>query len=84
MPNIKPISELRNYDEVLNGVEVGEPIFLTKNGRGRFAILDVREYNLIQAKLKLMSELYEGKKSGEQNGWLSLEEVERNLGIFDA
>ena len=38
MPNIKPISDLRNYTEVLRDVAVGAPVFLTKNGRGRYAI----------------------------------------------
>lgn len=31
MPNIKPISDLRNYNEVLRDVEEGSPVFLTKN-----------------------------------------------------
>ena len=35
MPNIKPISDLRNYSDVLRDVSVGAPVFLTKNGRGR-------------------------------------------------
>ena len=35
MPNIKPVSDLRSYNEVLKDVAVGEPVFLTKNGRGR-------------------------------------------------
>ena len=30
MPNIKPISELRNYGELLREVTVGSPVFLTK------------------------------------------------------
>lgn len=30
MPNIKPISDLRNYNEVLRDVEAGSPVFLTK------------------------------------------------------
>ena len=44
MPNIKPVSDLRNYTEVLRDISVGEPVFLTKNGRGRFVILDIDEY----------------------------------------
>ena len=35
MPNILPVSDLRNYNEVLKNCQVGEPVFLTKNGRGR-------------------------------------------------
>lgn len=40
MPNIKPISDLRNYTEVLHDVAVGAPVFLTKNGRGRYDGVD--------------------------------------------
>ena len=34
IPNILPVSDLRNYNEVLKSCQVGEPVFLTKNGRG--------------------------------------------------
>ena len=37
MPNIKPVSDLRNYTEVLRDVSVDAPVFLTKNGRGHIA-----------------------------------------------
>ena len=83
MPNIKPISDLRNYSEVLHDVAVGAPVFLTKNGRGRYAILDIQDYEKIQATLRLMSELAKGRRSGETEGWLTLEEVESHLGIAD-
>ena len=36
MPNILPVSDLRNYNEVLKNCQIGEPVFLTKNGRGKF------------------------------------------------
>lgn len=81
MPNIKPISDLRNYSEVLHDVDVGAPVFLTKNGRGKYAIMDMREYEKIQATIKLMNELAKGRKSGEEEGWLTVEEVERGLGL---
>jgi len=80
MPNIKPVSDLRNYNEVLRDITVGEPVFLTKNGRGRYAIMDIDEYEKTQAKIRLMSELAKGEKSGREKSWLSLEEVEINLG----
>ncbi len=44
MPNIKPISDLRNYGEVLRDVAIGSPVFLTKNGHGRYAVMDIEEY----------------------------------------
>ena len=36
MPNILPVSDLRNYNEVLKNCRKGEPVYLTKNGRGRY------------------------------------------------
>jgi prevent-host-death family protein len=81
MPNIKPVSDLRNYNEVLRDIAVGEPVFLTKNGRGRYAIVDMQDYEKTQATLKLMSELAKGEKSGKEQGWLSIDEVEVSLGV---
>ena len=79
MPNIKPISDLRNYTEVLHDVAVGSPVFLTMNGRGKYAILDMQDYEKTQATLRLMNELAKGKRSGEAEGWLSAEEVKAHF-----
>lgn len=79
MPNIKPISDLRNYSEVLHDVAVGSPVFLTKNGRGRYAILDIQDYEKTQAMLRLMSELAKGRQSGEEEGWISSEEMREHF-----
>jgi len=81
MPNIKPISDLRNYGAVLHDVSVGAPVFLTKNGRGKYAIVDIKDYEKTQATIRLMNELAKGRKSGEEEGWLTLEAVEEHLGI---
>ena len=75
MPNIKPISDLRNYSGVLRDVAEGSPVFLTKNGRGRYAIVDIREYERTQAALKRMDEPAKGGRSGEAGGRLTPEEV---------
>lgn len=85
MPNIKPISDLRNYTAVLDTVAVGSPVYLTKNGRGCFTIMDMKEqeeqqekaqkYDKMEAQLKLMCELSVGKKSGEEEGWISAGDV---------
>lgn len=84
MPNIKPVSDLRNYGEVLREVAVGQPVFLTKNGHGRYAVLDIeeyREYERLQAVSTLMAELEKGRRSGEEDGWISAEDVRTH---FDA
>ena len=36
MPNIKPISDLRNYTEVLKEVDVSSRVYLTRNGHGEY------------------------------------------------
>lgn len=79
MPNIKPVSDLRNYNEVLRDVEDGEPVFLTKNGRGRYVILDIEEFERIKAELKLMSELEKGERSAREKGWIKAEDVEKEF-----
>lgn len=82
MPNIKPVSDLRNYGEVLRDVAVGQPVFLTKNGHGRYAVLDMeeyRQYEVLLAKEKLLSELEKGRRSAEVAGWLDAETVFQEL-----
>ena len=82
MPNIKSVSDLRNYGEVLRDVAVGQPVFLTKNGHGRYAVLDMeeyRQYEVLLAKEKLLKELEMGRRSGENGNWLAAEDVFREL-----
>ena len=78
MPNIKPVSDLRNYSEALRDVAVGAPLFLTKNGHGRYAVLDIgdyEEYEKILAWQQLKRELDKGRQSGEEEGWVSAADV---------
>ena len=81
MPNIKPISDLRNYTEVLKEAQEGAPVFLTKNGRGEYVILDMKEYDKMRATISLMSQLETGEHSARKEGWLSADEVEKTLGL---
>jgi hypothetical protein len=71
MAAISPVSDLRNYNVVLDKVEPGSPVFLTVNGRGRYTIRDIaddEEFEKTKAMLQLMLELYEGRQSGEALG----------------
>ena len=82
MPSIKPVSDLRNYGEVLREVAVGQPVFLTRNGRGRYAVLDMEdyaEYEKMKAMKRLLSELDKGRTSGELEGWLPADEVFQDI-----
>lgn len=80
MPNIRPVSDLRNYTEVLRDIAVGEPVFLTKNGRGRYAIVDIEEYEKTKAVIKLVGELSKGEKSAQGKSWANIADVEKILG----
>ena len=71
MANILPVSDLRNYNEVLKNCHKGEPVYLTKNGRGRFVVMDIEDYERDRAEKKLLMKLQEAEeavKDGE--GWL--------------
>ena len=81
MPNIKPISDLRNYNELLRDISEEEPIFLTRNGRGCYVLQDIKEYERHQAIIKLFSKLVKSEESAREKGWISQEDVERELGI---
>lgn len=78
MAIINPVSDLRNYNSVLEQVSVGSPVYLTVNGHGRFTIRDIaddEEFEKAKAMLRLMCELNTGVRSGEEEGWLSEENV---------
>lgn len=82
MPNIKPISDLRNYNEVLKDCQNGEPVFLTKNGRGKYVLVDIEEYEKQQTILKLLTKLNEADeaiKTGEE--WQTLDDLKASLGV---
>ena len=80
MPNIKPISDLRNYSAVLEDVAVGSPVYLTKNGHGCYTIMDIneqeemsrkaRKYDKMVAELEVMKMLNEGLASANEEGWI--------------
>ena len=40
MPDIAPISDLRNYGQILEKVKPSSPVYLTKNGRGVYGDMD--------------------------------------------
>lgn len=80
MPNIKPISDLRSYTAVLDEVAQGSPVFLTKNGRGRYVIQDISDYERHEAERTLLAQLDYGKRAADERGTLTTEQVR---GVFD-
>ena len=64
MPNIKPISDLRNYTAVISEVAYGKRVYLTRNGHGQCAIIDMKELDELdkqKALYQLMSKLMKQK-----------------------
>lgn len=64
MMNIKPISDLRNYNQVLKEVTNNQPVFLTKNGRGKYAVIDIEDYDKFKASLEMIEQLKQAEASG--------------------
>lgn len=82
MPSIAPISELRNYGQVLEKVKPNSPVFLTRNGHGKYSvhsIEDDEEFENAKAMVKLLTEVNRGIQSGEERGWLSDEDVDKHF-----
>lgn len=77
MPNIKPISDLRNYTDVLKEVTYGERVYLTRNGHGEFAILNMQELDELDKKValvKLFTDLQRAEDRANKEGWISADD----------
>ncbi len=59
MPTIRPISDLRNHAEEISRIchEQGEPVFVTKNGKGDLVVLSQAAYERIQVRLEVYEKL---------------------------
>jgi len=85
MPNIKPVSDLRNYYDVLSEVHENEPVYLTKNGRGAYAIISIDEYEQYQrfkSSIELYNEIKKALDTDEREGVLSEEEAMKAVGLI--
>lgn len=84
MPVIRPVSDLRNYNTVLEHVTEGNPVYLTVNGRGKYVVRDIadeEEFEKTKAMLRLLCELGKGKESGEKEGYVALDAVKKRFGL---
>ena len=63
MPNIRPISDLRNSSNEISEFcrSTREPVFITKNGVGDMVVLSVEMYERQQAQLELYAKLVEAE-----------------------
>ena len=85
MPKIAPVSELRNYGQVLEMVKPSSPVYLTKNGHGVYSlhgIEDDEDYEKARAMVSLITELAKGFGTGEDGEWLTDEELGRRVKVL--
>ncbi len=87
MPNIKPISDLRNYTEVLKEVDTFSRVYLTRNGRGEYGILtmeEIDELDRMKAAYTLFSKLQKAENRAVSEGWIDADDLEKELGVAEA
>ena len=86
MPNIKPISDLRNYTDILKHVDVSKRVYLTRNGHGEYGILtmdEIDELDRYRAAYQLISKLKKSEERANLEGWIPSEDVEKELEVFE-
>lgn len=84
MPNIKPISDLKNYTAVVSEVKYGSRVYLTKNGHGNITMIDMQELDEIEKELAIYKFKYEmavAEKSIREGGTISADDLEAELGV---
>ena len=82
--NIKPISDLNQYNDVLKDVKVGSPVYLTKNGRGKYVIFDIDDPTIVHFEKiafsnDLIEELKKIEKESDEKGWLTEEDIKEAI-----
>jgi len=86
MPNIKPISDLRNYTEVLKEVDETSRVYLTRNGHGEYGILtmaEIDELDMYRARFELLDKLQKAENRADKEGWYSADQVEQALEVAE-
>lgn len=85
MPAIFPVSDLKNYySAIVNNVSYGNRVYLTKNGVGKCAMVDMRELEDLdkqKAVLNLMTKLTDARASVSEAGGINAEKLEKELGM---
>jgi len=77
MSKIMSVSSLRNYGPVLDEVAPGNPVFLTKNGAGRYVIVDTDEYDFLHATAcrQFFEQLDAFRAEAKREGWTDLKDA---------
>ena len=72
------VTDLKDYDSVLENVSEESSVLLTKDGKESYVISDYENYHKAlkaQAALRLFTELEKGRLSAEEQGWKTKSDV---------
>jgi prevent-host-death family protein len=86
MPTIEKVSALRNYNQVLDEVRPGAPVYLTKNGTGKYALVDISDISKYDTSRDAMwqsffSYLDSVCDESDKDGWIPSDDIEREFGL---
>ena len=81
MENIISISDMRYYNQTLSDVTMGSQVILTKNGKAKYAVVDIEEWRKTQATIRLFEELQKGYHSLKTEPTYSPEDLAKHLGV---
>ena len=69
MPQIRPITDLRNTTEISNLCHAGnDPIFITKNGYGDMVVLSMEAFENLQLESEICLKLREVEQEADLTG----------------
>lgn len=77
MINIRPSSDLRNkYSEISKLCkESGEPVYITVNGKGDLAVMDIKTYDELLMRMEIMQKVAQAEKDIAEGKTFTHEEV---------
>ena len=82
MPQIRPVSDLRNNFADISRIvhELGEPVFLTKNGHGDMVVMSIETYEKQQFDIDIFLKLKEAEfEANSTTKRVSHDEVMKDL-----
>ena len=82
MQKIMPVSDLRNYNEILRICDAEGLVYLTKHGRGSYVVATNEYLEKIEAQNMLLADLLAGEASIEdEDSWILVDDAREKLGV---
>lgn len=84
MTLIKPVSDFRNYNDILKDVDNGNRVYLTRNGHGAYVMMsidDADHYEQLKAAYSVMNDLHRAEQESDAVSWVNETEMKKIMGI---